>query len=211
MIRVLVVDDHRVVRLGLKALLDETSDIEVVGASADGEEACAMAMDLQPDVILMDLSMPRLDGVEATRRILEESPSISIVVLTSFSDRNRVLAALDAGATGYQLKDADTETLLAGIRHAAEGHAPLDPRVASEVLASRATVAEQTPHLTAREEEVLELLGTGLLNKQIARQLGISESTVKSHLSRVFQTIGVHDRTQAALWVQQRNAETHRH
>lgn len=205
MIRVLVVDDHRVVRLGLKALLDEATDIELVGAAANGEEACVLADELIPDVILMDLSMPRLDGVDATRQILAKNPAINIVVLTSFSDRDRVLAALDAGAIGYQLKDADTETLLAGIRNAADGHAPLDPRVATEVLASRTPTADQAPQLTAREEEVLELLGTGLLNKQIARELGISESTVKSHLSRVFQTIGVHDRTQAALWVERRN------
>ncbi len=206
MIRVLVADDHRVVRLGLKALLDEALDIELVGAAANGEEACSMATELRPDVILMDLSMPKLDGVEATRAILQDDPGIGIVILTSFSDRDRVLAALDAGAIGYQLKDADTETLLASIRNAAEGHAPLDPRVATEVLASRAAATEGAPQLTAREEEVLELVGTGLLNKQIARELGISESTVKSHLSRVFQTIGVQDRTQAALWVERRKS-----
>ncbi len=204
MIRVLIVDDHRVVRLGLEALLEETPDIELVGWAADGVEACASARALLPHVILMDLSMPRMDGVEATRLILAENPSISIVVLTSFSDRERVLAALDAGAIGYQLKDAETETLLAGIRNAAQGHAPLDPRVASEVLASRVSPVERAPQLTAREEEVLQLLARGLLNKQIARELGISESTVKSHLGRAFQTIGVQDRTQAALWWQRR-------
>jgi DNA-binding NarL/FixJ family response regulator len=205
MIRVLIVDDHRVVRLGLEALLEETEDIELVGSAADGDEACRLASVLNPDVVLMDLTMPKMDGVEATRQIMANNPGTSIVVLTSFSDRERVLAALDAGATGYQLKDADTETLLKGIRTAAAGHAPLDPRVASAVLASRSQNVATTPQLTVREEEVLNLVGGGMLNKQIARKLGISESTVKSHLTRVFQTIGVQDRTQAALWVQRRN------
>lgn len=204
MIRVLVVDDHRVVRMGLKALLEETDDIDMVGWAADGEEATRMATELQPHVVLMDLSMPKMDGVEATRSIMAQHPDMSIVVLTSFSDRGRVLAALDAGAIGYQLKDAETETLLAGIRNAADGHAPLDPRVASEVLASRTPIEDERLKLTARETEVLDLLGEGMLNKQIARRLGISESTVKSHLTRIFQTIGVQDRTQAALWLERR-------
>ena len=204
MIRVLVVDDHRVVRLGLEALLEETDDLELVGRAADGIEAQRLAAELKPDVILMDLSMPRMDGVEATRRIRAADPDVNIVVLTSFSDRDRVLAAIDAGAIGYQLKDSDTETLLHSIRNAAQGHAPLDPRVASKVLASRAEGSKGEAQLTDREEDVLRLLGGGLLNKQIAIQLGISESTVKSHLTRIFQSIGVHDRTQAALWYQKR-------
>ena len=204
MIRVLVVDDHRVVRLGLEALLHETEDMEMVGWAANGADACEIAAELKPDVILMDLSMPEMDGVEATRAILADTPDTNIVVLTSFSDRERVLAALDSGAIGYQLKDAESETLLSSIRNAAAGHAPLDPRIASEVLASRNRPSSDA-QLTAREEEVLELLGRGLLNKQIARNLGITESTVKTHLTRIFQTIGVHDRTQAALWYQSRN------
>ncbi len=207
MIRVLVVDDHRVVRMGLKALLEETDDIDMVGWAADGEEATRMAMELQPHVVLMDLSMPKMDGVEATRSIKAQNPDMSIVVLTSFSDRGRVLAALDAGAIGYQLKDAETESLLDGIRNAANGHAPLDPRVATEVLASRTAVEDEGLKLTARETEVLDLLGEGMLNKQIARRLGISESTVKSHLTRIFQTIGVQDRTQAALWLERRSGK----
>ncbi len=204
MIRVLVVDDHRVVRLGLEALLHETEDMDMVGWAANGADACAIAAELKPDVILMDLSMPEMDGVEATRAILADTPDTNIVVLTSFSDRERVLAALDSGAIGYQLKDAESETLLSSIRNAAAGHAPLDPRIASEVLASRNRPSSDA-QLTAREEEVLELLGKGLLNKQIARNLGITESTVKTHLTRIFQTIGVQDRTQAALWHQSRN------
>ena len=208
MIRVLVVDDHRVVRLGLEALFEEAADIDMVGWASDGEDASRMAQDLQPDVVLMDLSMPKMDGVEATRRIKEANPAINIVVLTSFSDRDRVLAALDAGAIGYQLKDADTETLLGSIRDAAEGHAPLDPRVATQVLASRSSVASDSPRLTSREQQVLGALGKGMLNKQIGRELGISESTVKSHLTRIFQTIGVQDRTQAALWLQKRSGNS---
>lgn len=209
-IRVLVVDDHRVVRLGLEALLEETADVEIVGAAADGIEACALADEHQPDVILMDLAMPRMDGVQATQQIHAAHPAIAIVVLTSFSDRERVIAALDAGAIGYQLKDADTDTLLTSIRNAAKGHAPLDPRIATEVLASRSQRPERPagPRLTAREQEVLDLLGVGMLNKQIARRLGIAESTVKSHLTSIFQAIGVQDRTQAALWVERRSNPT---
>lgn len=206
MIRVLIVDDHRVVRLGLEALIQETKDLEMVGWAANGLDAITMAEELRPDVILMDLSMPGMDGVDATKAILDQNSEINVVVLTSFSDRERVLAALDAGATGYQLKDAETVTLLDGIRNAAAGHAPLDPRVATEVLASRAATTSSVPHLTAREEQVLQLVGRGLINKQIARELNISESTVKTHLTNVFQTIGVQDRTQAALWVQRRDS-----
>ncbi len=205
MIRVLIVDDHRVVRMGLELLLEQADDLEMVGWAANGIDAIVMADELQPDVILMDLSMPEMDGVAATRAIREQNPAINIVVLTSFSDRQRVLAALDAGATGYQLKDAETETLLDGVRNAAAGHAPLDPRVATQVLASRTDRSTQGPQLTPREEEVLRLVGQGLLNKQIARRLGIAESTVKTHLTNVFQTIGVQDRTQAALWVHDRD------
>ena len=203
MTRVLIVDDHRVVRMGLEALIEATDDLTVVGAAADGAQACALAVEVEPDVVLMDLAMPVMDGVQATQRILEQNPSIRIVVLTSFSDRDRVLAAIDAGASGYQLKDADTEILLASIRNAAAGQAPFDPRVTREVLLSRTAPPSDAPELTQREQEVLQLLGGGMLNKQIARRLGIAESTVKSHLTNIFQRIGVTDRTQAALLAQQ--------
>lgn len=204
MTRVLIVDDHRVVRVGLEALIEATDDLTVVGAAADGAEACELAIELEPDVVLMDLTMPVMDGVQATQQILQHNPSIRIVVLTSFSDRDRVLAAIDAGASGYQLKDADSDILLASIRNAAEGQAPFDPRVTREVLMSRSAPPNDAPELTQREQEVLQLLGGGMLNKQIARRLGIAESTVKSHLTNIFQRIGVTDRTQAALWAQQR-------
>jgi DNA-binding NarL/FixJ family response regulator len=147
----------------------------------------------------MDLSMPGLDGVTATRRISEEHPDVAVLVLTSYSDQQRVLEAMDAGAIGYVLKDTDPAQLLAAIRSAARGDSPLDPRVARTILHTRrATPA--VSELTDREQEVLTLVGRGLANKQIARALGIREGTVKAHLTSVFQRIGVHDRTSAALW-----------
>ena len=204
MIRLLLADDHAVVRNGLKRLLDGIDDLEVVGAAADGGEAVALTRETTPDVVMMDLEMPRMDGIEATRRITAERPETRVVVLTSFSDRERILDALDAGAVGYLLKDAEPEELIRGIRAAAAGESPLAPRAATAVLHARAQGRPPDPTLTAREAEVLELLGQGLPNKLIARNLGISEKTVKAHVTRVFQAIGVTDRTQAALWVQRR-------
>ncbi|MGA8980264.1 MAG: response regulator transcription factor [Pedococcus sp.] len=198
MIRVLVVDDHAMVRSGLTALLLASGDIAVVGQAPDGRVAVTQARDHQPDVVLMDLSMPVMDGAEATREVLAVAPDAKVVVLTSFSDRDRVNAALRAGAVGYQLKDGDPSELLAAVRAAAAGHAPLDPRVARVLLP---TLGEQTGDgLSPREREVLRLVAQGLANKQIGRALGISERTVKAHLGRVFREIGVVDRTSAALW-----------
>jgi DNA-binding NarL/FixJ family response regulator len=201
MIRVLVVDDHDVVRRGLLHLFASTDDIEVVGEAAGGAEAIAAAADLTPDVVLMDLSMPGIDGVEATARICAEHAVVRVVVLTSFSDQPRIFAAIEAGASGYLLKDAEPDELLRGVRAAAMGEAPFSPRAAKALLtigSQRKTAAE----LTGREREVLVALTEGLANKQIARRLGISEKTVKAHLTSVFQRIGVADRTQAALWAQ---------
>ncbi|MCU1458725.1 MAG: two component transcriptional regulator, LuxR family [Actinomycetia bacterium] len=199
MIRVLVVDDHAVVRRGLEQFLGSEADIEVVATAPDGEEAVRRAADLQPDVVLMDLSMPVLDGVEATRRIVAASTTIAVVVLTSFSDRDRILDALEAGATGYILKDADPKEVVAAVRAAAAGGSPLDPKAARVMLDAKRE--RPTPReLSAREEEVLRLVAEGLANKQIARRLGITERTVKAHLTSVFNRIGVQDRTQAALW-----------
>jgi DNA-binding NarL/FixJ family response regulator len=198
-IRILLADDHDVVRRGLIDLLDGNDGFEVVGAAADGEEAVALAGEHQPDVVLMDLSMPRVDGIEATRRLLAEQPEARVVVLTSFSDRERILDALDAGAVGYLLKDAEPDELLRGIEAAVRGEAPLAPKAAKVVLSARAD-SRPAAELTAREHEVLGLLAQGLANKQIARRLGIAEKTVKTHLTSVFQSIGVTDRTQAALW-----------
>jgi DNA-binding NarL/FixJ family response regulator len=198
-IRILLADDHDVVRRGLTALLDGTDGFAVVGAAADGEEAVTLAGEHQPDVVLMDLSMPGVDGIEATRRLLAAQPDSRVVVLTSFSDRERILDALDAGAVGYLLKDAEPDELLRGIAAAARGESPLAPKAAKAVLSARAE-ARPAAELTAREQEVLALLAEGLANKQIARRLGIAEKTVKTHLTSVFQSIGVTDRTQAALW-----------
>ena len=201
LIRVLLVDDHRLVRAGLQSLLDATGDIRVAGTAADGQEALEVAAEVQPDVVLMDLSMPRMGGVEATRRLLADRPGLQVVVLTSFSDQEQVLDAVDAGAVGYLLKDADPTDLVDGVRAAAAGQSPLDPKVARTLLTRRTTQAPQD-QLSDREREVLGLVADGLANKQIARHLGISERTVKAHLTSVFQRIGVTDRTQAALWAE---------
>ena len=198
MIRVLIVDDHHLVRAGLVTLLGAAPDIQVAGEAADGEQALAAAAATGPDVVLMDLSMPVLDGVAATRRLLAERPGTRVVALTSFSDRQRVTDILAAGATGYVLKDCRPEDLLAAVRAAADGHVPLDPRVAAALLPAR----EPAPadQLSEREKQVLRLVAAGLANKQIARRLGIAESTVKVHTGNIFRRIGVTDRTSAALW-----------
>ena len=201
MIRVLLADDHALVRAGLEELLRTTEGIDVVGAAADGAEAVRIAAEQAPDVVLMDLEMPGVDGIEATRRLVAGPCDAAVVILTSFSDRERILQALDAGAVGYVLKDAEPHELVAAIRAAARGESPLAPKAASAVLGAR---RERAPaaELTEREREVLSLVGAGLQNKQIARRLGISEKTVKAHLTSVFRQLGVFDRTQAALWAQ---------
>jgi DNA-binding NarL/FixJ family response regulator len=201
-IRLLLAEDHPVVRAGLQQLLAQEEDIHVVGTAANGAEAVALAAKLEPDVVLMDLVMPEMDGTEATRRIVAaHEGAVSVVVLTSFSDRNAIMDALDAGASGYLLKDAEPEELVRGVRAAARGESPLAPRAATEVLAARQE-APPASQLTDREREVLVLLASGLPNKLIAQRLDISEKTVKAHLTRVFNEIGVTDRTQAALWAQ---------
>jgi len=203
MIRVMLVDDHAMVRHGLQQLLDGVADLEVVASTSDGSQAAALAQEHSPDVVLMDLQMPTVDGVAATMSIVAEVPDARVVVLTSFSDRERIVAALDAGAVGYLLKDAEPEELVNGIRAAARGESPLHPRAARELLAARSTSEASTSEsLTPREVEVLALVREGLANKQIARRLGISERTVKAHMTSLFQRIGVTDRTQAALWAE---------
>jgi DNA-binding NarL/FixJ family response regulator len=199
-IRVLLADDHVLVRAGLERLLRGVADFDVVGAAADGSEAVELALRERPDVVLMDLEMPVLDGIEATRRITAEVDGAAVVILTSFSDRERILRALDAGAVGYLLKDAEPDELVRGIYAAARGESPLAPKAAHTVL--RARSEQQTVTLSNREREVLACVAEGLQNKQIARRLEISEKTVKAHLTSVFSQIGVTDRTQAALWAQ---------
>ena len=200
-IRVLLVDDHQLVRAGLAALLDTADGVNVVGEAADGRQAIEQARQLRPDVILMDLSMPVMGGAAATREVLAELPGTSIVVLTSFSERDRVSEALAAGAIGYLLKDCEPRELIAAVRSAAAGHAPLDPRVAKALLPSTGGGSE--PELSPRERQVLALVSEGMANKQIGRALGITERTVKAHLVNVFRRIGVSDRTSAALWARE--------
>jgi len=194
--RVLIADDHGVVAEGLKHLIEVQADMQVVAIAADGREAVRVAREAQPDVVLMDLSMPQLDGVEATRLILAEQPEAKIVVLTSFSDRDRVSDALAAGAVGYLLKDCEPEDLLAAVRSAAAGHVPLDPRVARVLLPSAGSGRPEDT-MSPREVEVLRLVAQGLANKQIGRALGISERTVKTHLGHLFEKLGVTSRTEA--------------
>jgi DNA-binding NarL/FixJ family response regulator len=200
-IRVLLAEDHSLVRAGLERLLATADDVEVVGGAADGAEAIELAGRLRPDVVLMDLSMPNLDGIEATRAIVAADEDVQVVVLTSLSDRERILAALDAGAVGYLLKDAEPEELLGGVRAAARGESPLAPKAARALVTARAQ--RERAELSEREREVLRCVAEGKPNKLIARELGISEKTVKAHLTRVFQQIGVTDRTQAALWARE--------
>jgi DNA-binding NarL/FixJ family response regulator len=200
-IRVLVAEDHAVVRSGLLQLLGNLDEMDVVGAATGGEEAVALAGEHKPDVVLMDLEMPGMDGIEATRRIRDADTNINVVVLTAFSDRARILDAIDAGAVGYLLKDAEPDELVRGLQAAARGESPLAPEAAQALVAARAE-QQSEPELTPREREVLALLADGLPNKLIARRLDISEKTVKAHLTSIFQRIGVSDRPQAALWAE---------
>ena len=199
MIRVVIVDDHAIVRSGLDQLIGTAEDIELVGSAADGEQAVALVAEGRPDVVLMDLSMPVLDGTEATRRITTDHPGVRVVVLTSFADDRHIAGALAAGAIGYVLKHAEPDDLLDAIRAAAAGDAPLDPKAARVLLDERRR-PDPAARLSEREIEVLRLVTAGLANKLIARRLGISERTVKAHLTNVYSRIGVTDRTQAALW-----------
>ncbi len=200
-IRILIVDDHPMVRRGLRELFDGESDIEVIDAVGGGEEAVAVSLAARPDVVLMDVSMPEMDGIEATRRLLAVRPEARVVMLTSFADHERVMEALDSGAVGYMLKDAESDELLRGVRAAARGESPLSPRAARALITER---RGQRPfqELTSRELDVLRLVARGLSNKQVAWRLAISEKTVKAHMTSIFGRIGVADRTQAALWAQ---------
>ena len=201
MIRVVLADDHGVVRDGLGRLISALDDIELVGEAANGAEAVELCRSETPDVVLMDLDMPVLDGIEATRRVLADRPETAVLVLTAFSDRSRITGALEAGACGYLLKDVDAQGVADGIRAAARGESPLDPRAARTILDAR-NAPDPLAGLSEREREVLVLLVEGLPNKLIARRLEISEKTVKSHLTRIFRELGVTDRTQAALWAE---------
>jgi DNA-binding NarL/FixJ family response regulator len=200
-IRVLLVDDHAVVREGLRTFLELQDGISVVGEAGDGSEGVAAAERLRPDVVLMDLVMPRLDGVGAMRELRRRLPSARVIVLTSFTDEEKLLPALQAGAAGYLLKTAEPAELARAVRAAHAGEALLDPTVAARLLASIAEPrdAGSREALTPREREVLALIGRGYANKRIALELGIAEKTVKTHVGHVLAKLGVSDRTQAAL------------
>jgi len=200
-IRVLLADDHAVVREGLKAFLDLQDGIEVAGEAVDGEDAVEAALRLRPDVILMDMVMPRMDGVTAMRTLRELLPGARVIVLTSFLDDEKLLPALRSGAAGYLLKNAQPQELVRAVRAAHAGEALLDPVVAARLVETLAADGVEDPldRLTPREREVLVLIGRGFPNKLIARELTVSEKTVKAHVGHVLAKLGVTDRTQAAI------------
>jgi DNA-binding NarL/FixJ family response regulator len=208
-IRVLVVDDHAVVRRGLFAFLESESDIEVVGDADGGEAALGLIERLggegrRPHVVLMDLQMEPLDGIESTRRIRAEHDDVEVVALTSFDEVDRVKAALEAGASGYLLKDADVGEIAVAVRAAHRGELQLDPAVARQLAESLR--APRDPELTSRELDVLHLLGEGQSNKTIAATLGITERTARTHVSKILAKLGLSSRTQAALWAARHEA-----
>ncbi len=203
-IRVLIVDDHSVVRMGLKVFFDLQPDIEVVGEAADGSEGVAMARRLEPDVVLMDLLMPTMDGVTAIGRIKAERPGIEIVTMTSFIEEEQVTAALEAGASGYVLKDAEAEEVAAAVRAAYAGEVHLDPAVArllAQRMRNKRTASDDLAEpLTERERDVLRLLGQGMSNKEIGSTLFITERTARTYVSNILGKLGLASRTQAALY-----------
>jgi DNA-binding NarL/FixJ family response regulator len=194
-LRLVVADDHPIVRAGIVGLLETADGVEVVAQAGDGEEAVAAAVEHRPDLVLLDLQMPRMDGVEATRRILQDAPGVRVLVLTTYESDESILRAIEAGASGYLLKAAPEEEILAGIRSVAAGGVALAPRMAA-LLVSRMQ-APAAPTLSPREAEVLELVAEGLSNPEIARRLFLSEATVKTHLLHVFEKLEVSDRTRA--------------
>jgi DNA-binding NarL/FixJ family response regulator len=202
-IRVLLADDHKVVRRGLRGFFELLDDIEVVGEAEDGRAAVDLAGSLRPDVVLMDLLMPRLDGIAATAEIKSRYPEVEVVALTSFIEEERVTAALEAGATGYLLKDADADDVAAAIRRAHAGEVHLDPQVARllarRIRSRRDDVPGHEP-LTEREREVLALVAKGYANKEIAARLDITERTARTHVSNILGKLDLASRTQAALW-----------
>ena len=201
-IRVVLADDQALVRSGIEMLLDAEPDLEIVAAVPDGEQAVRAVADLRPDVAVIDVRMPILDGVEATRRIVAADPDARVVILSAHADEARILDALREGARGYVLKHGDPHDVPRAVRAAYAGDVVLGPE-AGRVLLEDSRRRSQPVDLTPREREILQLVGQGLANKQIARRLDITERTVKSHMTRVFQRIGVTDRVQAALWARQ--------
>jgi NarL family two-component system response regulator LiaR len=206
-IRILITDDHAIVRKGLRALLATEPDIEVVGEASNGEEAVARSRSLQPDVVLMDLVMPKMDGIEATRRITGQMPAVRVLVLTSFAADEKVFPAIKAGALGYLLKDTGPDELMQAIRQVHRGEPSLDPTIARKVLYELSHPPKQplTPDpLTERELEVLRLIAQGKSNREIAEQLVIAEMTVRTHVSNILGKLHLASRTQAALYALQK-------
>ena len=206
-IRVMLVDDHRVVRMGLKAYLSTLPDIQVVGEAGTGEEAVQLASELAPDVVLMDLLMPGMDGVEATRRIKKASPRTQVIVLTSYHEDEHIFPAIRAGALSYVLKDIDPDDLAEAIRRAGVGEAVINPRVAARVVkelhGERAEPVNAFTELTDREMDVLRQIAAGKSNHEIAQALVISEKTVKTHITNILSKLHLADRTQAAVFAWQ--------
>lgn len=198
-IRVLLVDDHSVVRQGLRMFLGLDPELEVVGEARNGVEAVRLAQELNPDVVLMDILMPEMDGLEATRRIRASQPDTEVIALTSVLENEKVFDAIRSGAIGYLLKDTESEELRRAIKAAAGGQVQLSPQAAARLLRDERPSEPQMEPLTPRETEVLQLLARGLANKEIARDLGIGEKTVKTHVSNILSKMGVLSRTQAAL------------
>ena len=214
-ISLLLADDHAVVRAGTRQLLERQPDMRVVGEASNGEEAVRLAVQLKPDVVIMDVRMPGMSGVEATRRIKQEVPQVAVLVLTAHDDDEYIFALLQAGANGYLLKTAEIDELVRAIRAVASGRSMLDPAVAGKVMAQFASgraPAEWTSGarkdefegLTERELEILRLVGRGLTNKEIGRKLFISDRTVQAHLSNIFSKLGVGSRTEAAMYAVRR-------
>jgi NarL family two-component system response regulator LiaR len=210
-IRVLLVDDHAVVRQGLRMFIEMQSDMEVVGEGANGLEAVELAARLKPDVILLDLMLPGMDGVEATRKIMQDAPHAHVLILTSFGEDDKVFPAIRAGAQGYLLKDIQPRDLIQAIRESYQGKAQLHPDIARRLMQAvsgdmpaekpkPASLPAELQGLTEREREVLDCIARGLTNREIAEQMVISEKTVKTHVSNLLDKLGLEDRTRAAIW-----------
>jgi DNA-binding NarL/FixJ family response regulator len=203
-IRILIADDHHVVRRGLVFFLKTQKDLEIIGEAENGRKAVEMAKELKPDIILMDLAMPEMDGIQATKIIKEEEPSIKIMILTSFSDQDHVIPALEAGASGFQLKDIQPDELVTSIKKMVKGENQLHPKATSHLLANLSHSSNPTKklleELTKRELDVLKEIAKGKSNKEIAASLYITEKTVKTHVSNLLAKLELADRTQAALF-----------
>ncbi|MEH7067977.1 response regulator transcription factor [Priestia megaterium] len=206
-IKILIADDHHVVRKGLVFFLQTQPDLEIVGEASNGEEALKLATSLETHIVLMDLSMPVLDGIEATKELKKQAPYIQVMILTSFSDQDHVIPALEAGASGYQLKESDPDELVAAIRKLMNGENQLHPKVTTHLLTRLTKSSEKKvnfiDHLTKREKDVLKEIAKGKSNKEIGAALHITEKTVKTHVSNILSKLGVQDRTQAALYAVQ--------